>query len=68
MRIGIWNVENRLMSAEHEELLIGQDCDVWLLSKLIMRFPMYCICRPLLWAREVEGEGIPRLLLAGNQT
>lgn len=28
MRIGTWNVENRLMSAKHEDLLVGQACDV----------------------------------------
>ena len=34
MRIGTWNVENRLLTAKHEELLVGQNCDVWLLTEL----------------------------------
>ena len=34
MRIGTWNVENRLMTDGHKELLIGQKCDVWLLTEL----------------------------------
>ena len=34
MRIGTWNVENRLMTVKHEELLVAQVCDVWLLTEL----------------------------------
>lgn len=34
MRIGTWNVENRLMSTKHEELFVAQKCDVWLLTEL----------------------------------
>ena len=34
MRIGTWNVENRLMTGGHRELLLGQKCDVWLLTEL----------------------------------
>lgn len=34
MRIGTWNVENRLMTDKHRELLLDQNCDVWLLTEL----------------------------------
>ena len=34
MRIGTWNVENRLMTDKHRELLLDQKCDVWLLTEL----------------------------------
>lgn len=34
MRIGTWNVENRLMTKQHEDLLRDQQCDVWLLTEL----------------------------------
>ena len=34
MRIGTWNVENRLMTGRHRDLLLGQKCDVWLLTEL----------------------------------
>ena len=34
MRIGTWNVENRLMTKEHKDMILGQDCDVWLLTEL----------------------------------
>ena len=34
MRIGTWNVENRLMSEKHQELIRRQNCDVWLLTEV----------------------------------
>jgi hypothetical protein len=34
MRIGTWNVENRLMTAKHKDLILGQECDVWLLTEV----------------------------------
>lgn len=34
MRIGTWNVENRLMTEQHQELIIKQECDVWLLTEV----------------------------------
>jgi hypothetical protein len=34
MRIGTWNVENRLMTKKHRELLGDQQCDVWLLTEI----------------------------------
>jgi hypothetical protein len=34
MRIGTWNVENRLITEEHRDLLLAQNCDVWLLTEL----------------------------------
>jgi hypothetical protein len=34
MRIGTWNVENRLMTEQHQELILGQECDVWLLTEV----------------------------------
>ena len=34
MRIGTWNVENQLMSEEHQELIRRQNCDVWLLTEV----------------------------------
>ena len=34
MRIGTWNVENRLMTEQHRDLILGQECDVWLLTEV----------------------------------
>ena len=34
MRIDTWNVENRLITDGHKDLLLGQKCDVWLLLQL----------------------------------
>jgi hypothetical protein len=34
MRIGTWNVENRLMTDEHRDLMLKQECDVWLLTEI----------------------------------
>jgi len=34
MRIGTWNVENRLMTDEHRALLRREDVDIWLLTEL----------------------------------
>ena len=34
MRIGVWNVENRLMTEKHQELILKQECDVWLLTEV----------------------------------
>lgn len=34
MRIGTWNVENRLMTEKHRDLLLDQECDVWLLTEV----------------------------------
>jgi len=34
MRIGTWNVENRLITDEHRDLLLDQKCDVWLLTEV----------------------------------
>ena len=34
MRIGTWNVENRLMTEQHQELILKQECDVWLLTEV----------------------------------
>jgi hypothetical protein len=36
MRIGTWNVENRLITEEHRDLLLAQNCDVWLGSSPIL--------------------------------
>ena len=34
MRIGTWNVENRLMTEQHRDLILKQECDVWLLTEV----------------------------------
>jgi len=34
MRIGTWNVDNRLMSEKHQEFIRRQNCDVWLLTEV----------------------------------
>ena len=34
MRIGTWNVENRLLTEKHKKLLMGENCDIWLLTEL----------------------------------
>jgi hypothetical protein len=34
MRIGTWNVANRVITTGHRDLLLGQNCDVWLLTEL----------------------------------
>jgi len=34
MRIGTWNLDNRLMTDEHRELFLNQECDVWLLTEV----------------------------------
>lgn len=34
MRIGTWNVENRLITDEHRDLMLKQECDVWLLTEV----------------------------------
>ena len=34
MRIGTWNLENRLMTDKHRKLLLDQECDVWLLTEV----------------------------------
>ena len=34
MRIGTWNVENRLMTEKHKELILTQECDIWLLTEV----------------------------------
>lgn len=34
MRIGTWNVENRLMTEKHKQLMLDQQCDVWLLTEV----------------------------------
>ena len=34
MRIGTWNVENRLMTERHRDLLLDQKCDIWLLTEV----------------------------------
>ena len=34
MRIGTWNVENRLITDAHRDLLLDQKCDVWLLTEV----------------------------------
>jgi len=34
MRIGTWNVENRLMTDEHRDLLLREDVDIWLLTEV----------------------------------
>lgn len=33
MRIGTWNIEGR-WTGDHVQLLLGQDCDVWLLTEV----------------------------------
>ncbi len=34
MRIGTWNVANRLMTEKHGELLVEKRCDIWLLTEV----------------------------------
>lgn len=34
MRIGTWNVANRLLTNQHQELIESQACDVWLLTEI----------------------------------
>jgi len=34
MRIGTWNVENRLMTDEHRDLLLREDVDIWWLTEM----------------------------------
>lgn len=34
MRIGTWNLDNRLLTEEHRDILVGEWCDVWLLTEL----------------------------------
>jgi len=34
MRIGTWNVENRLMTEKHQKLLLREDVDIWLLTEM----------------------------------
>ena len=34
MRIGTWNVENRLMTEDHRALLLREDVDIWLLTEV----------------------------------
>lgn len=38
MRIGTWNLDNRLMSEEHRALLVDQQCDIWLLTEVNRRW------------------------------
>lgn len=34
MRVGTWNVDNRVMRTEHKDLLLNQKCDIWLLTEV----------------------------------
>ncbi len=34
MRIGTWNVDNRRLTKDHRDLLVDQNCDIWLLTEL----------------------------------
>lgn len=34
MRIGTWNVDNWLLTDKHKNLIIGENCDVWLITEL----------------------------------
>lgn len=34
MRIGTWNVQNRLTTEAHEKFILDQECDVWLLTEI----------------------------------
>jgi hypothetical protein len=34
MRIGTWNLGNKKMSAKRRELLLNQNCDIWLLTEV----------------------------------
>ncbi len=38
MRIGTWNIENRLITSRHKDLILGEDCDVWLLTEVNRRW------------------------------
>ena len=33
MRIGTWNLDNRLLTETHRTVLIAANCDVWLLTE-----------------------------------
>ena len=38
MRIGTWNVANEELSEKQKEMLVGQDCDIWLLTEINPRW------------------------------
>src|SRR5947207_1393166 len=38
MRIGTWNLDNRLLTDPHRDLLLKEQCDLWLLTEVNPRW------------------------------
>lgn len=38
LRIGTWNLDNRIPTQKHREILLSHECDVWLLTELNPRW------------------------------